>query len=248
MTAVKNVKTKDGQTGTAPDGRRLTGSVSTVEHAIAVLQALSTKDTAPGVNEIARRIGLHKSTVSRILATLERHGFVERNADNGRIALGMGLVTLVSPLLANLDVVKAGRPILDRLAAEIGETVSLSIWSGNEMVMVEQTLGASTVAHIARHGGRVPGHCTAGGKAFLANLPNDELEAFLRGELAQYTRNTITDPEALRRQLHDIRTKGYAINDQEHDLESCGVAACVRNARGNGCCGVDGSSAQVPVS
>jgi DNA-binding IclR family transcriptional regulator len=206
--------------------------VSTVENAIAVLKALPTKEPALGVNEIARRVKLHKSTVSRILATLERHGFIQRNADNGRVSLGFGLITLVSPLLANLDVVKIGGPLLDRLVVECGESVSLSMWSGSEVVMVAQTIGDRAVTHVARHGGRVPGHCTAGGKALLANLPKQELESFLANDLRRYTPNTITDREQLLHQLGEIRTRGYAINDQEHDLESCGIAACVRNARG----------------
>ncbi len=212
-------------------GRRRQG-MSTVEKTIAVLKALPTKEPALGVNEIARRVGFHKSSVSRILATLEHHGFVERDAESGRVSLGFGLVALTSPLLANMDVVKIGRPALDRLAIECGETASLSIWSGDEVVLVEQTMGNRAVAHVARHGGRVPGHCTAGGKALLAHLSDEDLEKFLANKLPRFTPNTITDPDQLRHQLVEIRARGYALNDQEHDLESCGVAACVYNARG----------------
>lgn len=232
MPVAKKPKQTEDAMSDAADRRPQPARVSTVEHAIAVLKMLPAKDCALGVNEIARRVGLHKSTVSRLLATLERHGFVARSPDNGGVSLGISLVALASPLIANMDLVKAGRPILDRLADECGETVSLSIWTGDEAVMVEQTMGARAVTHIARHGGRVPGHCTASGKVLLANLPAAEQKAYFAKELVGYTPNTIVSPEALRRQFAEIRARGYAINDQEYDLESCGVAAGVRNARG----------------
>src|SRR3990172_8475448 len=110
---------------------RVTNEVAAVSHAIAILGTIHTAGRSSRVNEIARRVRLHKSTVSRLLATLESHGFVERNAENGTFALGVSLVALVGPLLANLDVVKMARPVLQAMALESGETVCVAMWKGN---------------------------------------------------------------------------------------------------------------------
>jgi DNA-binding IclR family transcriptional regulator len=206
--------------------------VAAVTHAITLLKALPTNGETIGVNELARRVGLHKSTVSRLLSTLGEHEFVERHPDNGSINLGIGLLAMVSPLLGRLDAVKAAKPILDIVAEETGETASLALWSGHEAVMMEQTLGARAVMHYAWPGKCVPAHTTAVGKVFLAHLPPAALDKVLTAGLKRHTSFSITDPARLRRELERIRARGFADNDQENELESCGIASIIRNFRG----------------
>jgi len=207
--------------------------VAAVTHAITLLKALPTNGEKIGVNELARRVGLHKSTVSRLLSTLGEHEFIERHAETGHISLGIGLLAMVSPLLGRLDVVKAAKPILDIVAEETGETASLALWSGHEAVMVEQTLGARAVMHYAWPGKCVPAHTTAVGKIFLAYLPQASLDKVLSTGLKRHTSFSITDPAELKSELEDIRSRGFADNDQENELESCGIASIVRNFRGD---------------
>lgn len=209
--------------------------VAAVHHAIALLKALPPDGRAIGVSELARRIGLHKSTVSRLVATLSRHDFVERQNGNGGVQLGMGLVAVVSPLFGRLDVSRIAKPILDTIAAETGETANLALWRGTEAVMADQTLGSRAVVHYAWPGKCVPAHTTAAGKAFLAHLPPDALDKILAGGLKHYTPFSITDPAELRRELETVRRRGFAVNDEENELESCGVASVVRDFRGEVC-------------
>ena len=207
--------------------------VAAVTHAITLLKALPTNGEKIGVNELARRVGLHKSTVSRLLTTLGEHELIERHGETGHINLGIGLLAMVSPLLGRLDAVKAAKPILDIVAQETGETASLALWSGHEAVMMEQTLGARAVMHYAWPGKCVPAHTTAVGKVFLAHLPPASLDKVLAAGLKRHTSFSVTDPAELKRELQQIRALGFADNDQENELESCGIASIVRNFRGD---------------
>nr|WP_249730075.1 IclR family transcriptional regulator [Chelatococcus sp. YT9] len=207
-------------------------SIAAVDHALAVLKTLATSAEPLGVNELARRIGLHKSTVSRLLRTLENHHFIQRDATHGRISLGLGVVALAGPMLGAMDVIAIGRPVLERIANTTGETVSLALWNGQEAVMVEQVLGTRTVVHYTWRGKAVPAHSTAVGKIFLAFLPDSEVRPILAAPLERFTEYTIVDPERMAAEIARIRHSGYALNFEENELESCGVAAAAYDFNG----------------
>src|SRR3712207_1886402 len=206
--------------------------IAAVQHAIAVLGAFSAAEPLLGVNEIARRGGLHKSTVSRILATLQDAHLVERDAASGRFTLGAGIVALAGPLLANLNVRDVAQPYLQQLARDTAESVSLSIWNHGEAVNVEQVLGPGLIQHIAPVGRRNPAHCTATGKTFLAYAPPDEVRAVLARGFPRFTERTIVDADALLADLELVRARGYAVNDRELADNLIAVAAPVRDHRG----------------
>ncbi|MCC7280782.1 MAG: IclR family transcriptional regulator [Acetobacteraceae bacterium] len=208
------------------------GGIAAVQSALAVLKALPADGTTIGVNELARRLGLHKSKVSRLLATMQPHDFVQRDAETGQVSLGLGLVLLASPLLGRLDIAKLARPSLNAIARETGETALLAQWCGREVVMVDQTIGTRAIVHYSWPGKSVLAHATAAGKVLLAFLSPDERERALAAPLVRRTRFTITDPRRLRSELARVARLGFAQNDEEHELESCGVAAPVRNFRG----------------
>jgi len=223
-----------GEGGRASGGRKAGGpDVAAVSHAIGILKIIGQSRDVLGVNELARRVGLHKSTVSRLLATLERHGFVDRDPDLGRFSLGVELVALAGPFLANLDVVRASRKILARTADETGETVFIGTWNGRDVILIERAMGERAVAHYASPGTAMPAHASAAGKIFLSGLSRPALDAILAGELTTYTPLTVTDPVQLREELEEIRSLGFAIMDQEYQLESCGIAAPIRDFRGD---------------
>lgn len=219
----------------AETGRGDLRGVLAVHHAVAILKALPSNGQAIGVNELARRTGLHKSTVSRLVATLHSHDFVERQDGNGGVRLGTGIVAVAGPLFGRLDVSRVAKPILDMIAADTGETANLALWRGSEAVMVDQTLGSRDVVHYAWPGKCVPAHTTAAGKAFLAHLPPDTVDKLIVGGLKSYTPYSITDPVELRRELETVRLCGFAVNDEENELDSCGVASVVRDFRGEVC-------------
>jgi DNA-binding IclR family transcriptional regulator len=206
--------------------------IAAIQHAVAVLRAFSAAEPLLGVNEIARRVGLHKSTVSRILATLEDAHLVERDAASGRFSLGPGVVALAGPLLANLNVREVAQPYLQQLAQDTGESVSLSIWNHGEAVNVDQVFGPGLIQHIAPIGSRSPAHCTATGKTFLAYAPPGEVQAILARGFTRFTNRTITDARTLQAELDQIRALGYALNDRELADNLIATAAPIRDHRG----------------
>lgn len=208
------------------------GGIAAVHHAVDVLKVISTAREPLGVSEIARRLGLHKSTVSRLLRTLEQHQIVARDAAHGRITLGAGLIALVNPLLGTVEINRLALPIMRNLANDTGETVGIALWDGQQPVMSEQVIGTQAVVHSIWPGKAVPTHATAAGKIFVASLPPEGIASVLRQPLPRYTDRTITDPDAFLAHCAGCRERGFSLNDQENDLESCGAAAPVYDYRG----------------
>lgn len=207
--------------------------VIALRHAISVLRCFSVEEPLLGVNEVARRVGLHKSSVSRIASTLEETRLVERDPITGRLRLGVGLITLAAPLLANLHTSDVMRPLLEDVARESGETVSLNMWDGLHAISIMQAVGASAVAHYAPPGMRNPAHCTAAGKALLAYAPDADWQAVLAHGLFRHTERTITTGGALRDEISKSRQRGYFINRGEFAVDVGAVAAIVRDVNGH---------------
>lgn len=201
--------------------------MTAVRHAIEILRGFTSSEPEQGVSEIARRIGLHKSSVSRLVATLEQAHLLERDRETKRIRLGAGLVGLAAPLLANVEVAEAARPYLTDLARRSGETISYSIWDGAEAVSLQQALGGNAIAHYAPPGSRIPAHCTASGKLLLAFAPPEDIDRVLAGKLARYTPRTVCDRARLRAELAGIRAHGYAVNAGEFAADVGAAAAPV---------------------
>src|SRR3954471_9727025 len=129
-------------------------SASVLLNGLRVLESFTITEPVLGVTEIARKVDLHKSSVSRILATLEKAGYVERDHGSGRFRLGLGLIALTGPLLANLDVRRVAQPELVELTQRTGETSALAVWNGHESVVVEQVPSPKQVKHSASVGTR----------------------------------------------------------------------------------------------
>lgn len=214
-----------------------TGRIGAVEHAIDVLRCLSEVGAPLGVNDIARRVGRHKSSVSRLVATLETARLIQRDTETGRISLGMGLLALAAPLLSGFELRDVVRPLLAQLAQDTGETVSFGIWDGTEAVSIEQVPGANSVQAFSAPGHRNPAHCTAAGKALLAHMEDQVIAAYCSQPLRRFTPQTITRVDALRAELRQCRSQGYAINTGEFEIDVGALAAVVfdRHSKVIGC-------------
>jgi IclR family acetate operon transcriptional repressor len=208
------------------------GSIQSVERAVAVLKLLGEADPELGVSELARRLKLHKSTVSRLLSTLEAGGFVQQDPRNGRYRLGLQLAALAGLALTQYELRDVARPLLQELATTSGETTTLSVLDGTEAVNIDQVLAPHPVKHLGWIGRRLPLHCTAAGKPLLAHLPVAALERILSRPLARYTARTITNPTLLRRDLERIRAQGCAVVQEEYEAELSAIGAPVRDHRG----------------
>jgi DNA-binding IclR family transcriptional regulator len=192
--------------------------VGSVARALSLLDALA--EGPAGVNALARRIGVNPSSASRLLATLERGGLVEREA-GGPYRLGLHLVALADRVLARLDVRDLARPHLRRLVEETGETATLSVPGGDEAVTVDFVPGESSVVSMARVGRPSIGHATAAGKVLLA------FAGAVPRTLESYTERTITDPARLAVALAQVREQGWAEAEGEREPDLNALAAPV---------------------
>jgi DNA-binding IclR family transcriptional regulator len=192
--------------------------VGSVARALALLDALA--EEPAGVNALARRIGVNPSSASRLLATLERGGVVEREP-GGPYRLGLHLVALADRALARLDVRDLARPQLRTLVEETGETATLSVPGGDAAVTVDFVPGRSSVVSMARIGRPSVPHATAVGKVMLAFAGGEP------AELAAFTVRTITDPVALAAELAAVREQGWAEAEGEREPDLNALAAPV---------------------
>lgn len=207
----------------------MTAPVQSVGRAIRILELVAEHPDQLGVTELGRRLGVHKATASRLVSTLAEAGLVERAPGTDTYRPGFGLVRLATTALADLDVVRQARPVLELLAEETQETVNLAVLEGHEVVNVDQVAGSHAVLNVNWVGKRTPLHCTSNGKVLLANLPEREWRLL---PLERRTPRTITDPALLAGQLRRARTRGYAYTVEELEVGLNAVAAPVRRPSG----------------
>lgn len=207
-------------------------AVNSVARALDILDCLATHRGEVGVTEISHELGVHKSTVSRMLATMESRGYVSRNGANGKYCLGMRLVELASYRLEQIDLRSQARPFLEELVRATGETAHLAVFDQGKVVYVDKVDTPQTLMMRSKIGYRVFAHCTALGKAILAALPDETVERVIKEKgLPRFTPNTIVDPLALKEHLRRVRVQGYAIDDEEHEEGiRCAAAAILDHA------------------
>src|SRR5215203_1358051 len=167
-------------------------AVRSVDRAAALLLALGDSQGEAGVTELARRLGLHKSTASRLLATLEKRGLVEQDDETGRYRLGMIVLRLAETAERTLDLRAIAMPELERLARATRETTGLGVAHGDRLLTVAQSDGPNLVAMGDWTGRSVPMHSIASGKVMLSAMPEREILRLVKGGLDRFTERTIT--------------------------------------------------------
>jgi IclR family KDG regulon transcriptional repressor len=196
----------------------------TVRNTLRLLQQFSYTEPVLGVSELARRLGLAKSTVHRMLSTLLDEGFVQKTAD-GRYRLGLRLYDLGQLVVNSLELREVAHPILERLRNETAETVHLAVLEGSHVVYVDRFESPSTLRLFGRLGRRMPAHCTSSGKCLLAFSPPDAVAAVLEDGLARVAPRTITSRQVLERALEQVRRNGYASSIDESEPGAASVGA-----------------------
>ena len=197
----------------------------TIDKALELLFHLHEHGAARGLSEVARALGLPKSTAHRLLAALSRRGLIERDA-NGRYRPGIALVALGLGALEREPLVAAARPVLERAADELGETIFLSCARAGKLYVLDKQEGTGYLRAAPRVGSEIPAHATAIGKIYLA-FARDEVAA-PPGRLSRYTHATLADPAALAREIERVQARGLAEMHDEWVLGLSGVAAPIR--------------------
>jgi DNA-binding IclR family transcriptional regulator len=208
-------------------------AVRSVDRAAALLLALGDSQGEAGVTELARRLGLHKSTASRLLATLEKRGLVEQDDETGKYRLGLVVIRLAEKAERTLDLRSIGMPELERLARTTHETTGLGVLAGDSLLTVAQADGPNLIAVGDWTGRTTPLHCVASGKVLMAALAEREVLRIVRRGLPAYTERTLVQLEPLLEELARIRRRGYATAFGEYEAALNAVAAPVHDARGN---------------
>jgi len=212
---------------------RLNGRpVRAVANVAAILWAFAEEGPVLGVNELARIVGLDKSSVSRILHSLFSAGLVARDGPGQPYRLGMGIVALAQVALKSIDVRHAAAPVVQEISTGTGETSHFAIWDRDCAVIIEHVPGAHPVRAVGAVGETMPAHCTSLGKVLLAYQSQDVIDRVLGGPLTRYTQGTITDRGQLEAELTAIREAGVGYNHAEYRQDLVGVAAAVRNHEG----------------
>jgi IclR family KDG regulon transcriptional repressor len=204
--------------------------LSSVSTAIALLKCFSADDIEIGVSDLARKLGVAKSTVHRLAQTLVADGMLEQNPENERYRLGIALFGLGSLVRRRMNLSSEARQDLFALRNLTGETVQLAILDGADIMFVYNLESTQTIRVNSDIGVRKPAFCTASGRAILAFQSEERVRDVLTVELVKRAPKTETDPARLARLLTEVRQRGYATEDEESEAGMRAVAAPVRGA------------------
>jgi IclR family acetate operon transcriptional repressor len=177
------------------------------------------------MTQIAEQIGLHKSTVHRLLATLEKRRFVDRDLITGNYSLGIRILQMAYLTLEHNDLRRLSTPFLRNLCDKYQETIHLAILDDTDVVFVNIFESPQRVKLAASLGQRLPAFATASGKAMMAYMSDEAVWRILENGMPRYTQHTPQTPEAFFKDLSNIREQGFAISVEEYENEISAVAA-----------------------
>jgi IclR family transcriptional regulator, pca regulon regulatory protein len=205
--------------------------VQSLERGLAVIRAFGPEDPELTLSDVARRTGLTRAAARRFLLTLADLGYVR--SDGRHFALTPRVLELGYAYLSSLSLPEIAEPHLERLAAEVRESSSVSVLDGDDIVYVGRVPTSRIMRVSINVGTRFPAYATSMGRVLLAGLPDEELEAYLqRAQIRPLTPKAIATTPALRAALERIRAQGWALVDQELEAGLRSVAAPIRDRDG----------------
>jgi IclR family transcriptional regulator, acetate operon repressor len=215
----------------APDARP-THPIESVDRALRLLQMF--RDTERiRIADASRALGVVPSTASRLMSTLQYHGFVVQDPETKAYRLGPVLLDLGLSVVRRMDVRRLVRPHLEQLAGEVDETVQLCLLDGNRVVFVDGIEGTRPVRTTLRTGMRREAHVVSAGKALLAELPVEELRRlYPEPKLTAYTEHSIAQLAGLERELDTVRARGYGTSIGESEPDIAGLGMTIHDANG----------------
>ncbi len=207
-------------------------SVQTLDRAFDILELLSRERQGMSLTAISTRVGLNKSTVHRILASLRERGYVEKREDGRTYRLGLEFIELSSLFLNSLELKTEAQPILHRLSRQADQTVFMAIMQDREVVYIDKIETFSSLRRYKIIGQRRPLHATSLGKALLSGLSDAQIGRLYAGhEFERLTANTIADLPSLLREVELTRRRGWAFDNEENEIGTTCVGAPVLDYR-----------------
>ncbi|MFV2047183.1 IclR family transcriptional regulator [Metabacillus sp. YM-086] len=206
---------------------------SSLANALSILKGFTMDHPEQGVTDVAKNLGLSKSTVHRLLASMASEGFVYKNPRSNRYSLGTSVLTLTNLVSSQLPILNESVPVLNMLTERTGESSHLGILEDHHMIYLQKVECDNPTSLFTHIGKRHPIHATSIGQAILAFWEQDERHQFLPEKLECYTTNTITSQESLYEKLNLIKAEKYAVCDQELQEQVMAIAAPIFNEKGN---------------
>lgn len=214
-----------------PERKRPEYPIASVDNALTLLSLFRERKQVR-VADAAATLGTARSTAHRLLAMLEYHRFAQQDADTKVYSAGPALIEVAFSALEDLDIRGIARPALERLSDDLGETVHLVTLQDAAVVFLDSAETSRTLRIGSRVGRFMPAHCTAGGKAILAELPRDDLRRlYPDAGLEQMTARSSATLEELEADLDAVRRRGYATNFGESEPEVAAVAVAIPGRR-----------------
>jgi DNA-binding IclR family transcriptional regulator len=193
-----------------------------------ILETIKALPAGIALAELARRLEMPKPTVFRILVTLEGRGYLDRRGD-GSYRLTQKLFDLQRDISLEQQLNRAAQPVMEKLVETCKETVNLGLLDGGEVVVINTLESPQAVRMTSKIGNRRYLHTTGLGKILLAGLPDKEVDRLIKIKgLPSLTQHSITGEKALMRELRQVRSQGYALDNQENELEGRCIAAAIR--------------------
>ncbi len=206
--------------------------VKSLYRAIKLLDYFTPENPEKGISELSEISGMYKSSVHNIVTTFVKCGILQKNVQNNKYRLGLKILQLNHNLCVSDDFRNIMQPYMVRVSNYANESVYLAVTSGNEVLYLDAIYPKGTTSGRSIVGVKAPMYCTGVGKAILAYLPENVLDQVVAAGFEKYTENTITDIVTLKNELAEIRQKGYAIDNMEHEYGIKCVAAPIKNIRG----------------
>ncbi|MCI0476088.1 MAG: IclR family transcriptional regulator, partial [Anaerolineales bacterium] len=225
--------------------------IGAVQRAIDILNLFDAQAPELGTTEIARALGLHKSTAASLVSTLAANGFLNQNSNTRKYRLGLRLIERAFAMLDQFEIRQIAYPALQELRDQWNETVNLAILDGSDVVYIERMLGTKALGMRSEVGRRALAHSTALGKAILACLPIPQVQAFLdQYGMPEVTPKTITDPAKFLQELDQVREQGYAVDDEENEIGGRCIAVPIFDHTGNviAAVSISAPTARLPMS
>jgi DNA-binding IclR family transcriptional regulator len=217
-------------------GQMATQKMNSIEKALQILKVFPPDNRPMGTVEISKILGFHKATTSRMLLVLTKKGLLRQDKETRKFSLGSSALDIGRAMLDSLssDITVIGRPHIDQLRDDLGETVVLEQFMVESTVITHMAEGAQRVRLAGGIGDRLPLNATAGAKSILAFLEPGVAEELIRthADFKSYTPNTITDPDRLIEQLAGIRQRRYAFDSEENEYGISAIGVPVFNHDG----------------
>jgi IclR family pca regulon transcriptional regulator len=225
-------------------------TIEALQRGLSILALFSREKPTLSLTEIIALTGLNKTTVFRLATTLEEAEYLLRDIDTKRYRPGIKVLQLGFTAITTLDIRQVAHPYLEQLSQRVGETVSMSVLDGMEIVYIDRVRNQQIMGVVLGLGSRLPAHCASMGKAMLAHLPPGELDRRLeKTPLVPRTPKSLATRQALEAELEQVCEQGYALNNEEIEIGLRAVAAsiCDHNNCVVAAINITGTAARIPV-